>query len=70
MIREETNLEGSFLTGVTGNSITLSDFTTDGDFNSVFCIGEIAIMGQPIPEPSIGIFILCGVATAAVFCRR
>jgi hypothetical protein len=43
---------GSSLAGIAANQITLSDFLTSGPYSPVFCLGEIAVTGSPIPEPS------------------
>ena len=46
------NIGSSSLAGVAGNQITLSGFTTTGSYSPVFCLGEIAVTGSPVPEPS------------------
>jgi hypothetical protein len=46
------DVEGSSLAGMAANQIILSDILTSGPYSPVFCLGEIAVTGSPVPEPS------------------
>ena len=61
------NIGSSSLAGVAGNQITLSGFQTFGSYSPVFCLGEIAVTGSPVPEPSV--FSLFGIGTIFVCWR-
>ena len=59
------NIGSSSLAGVAANQITLSEFTTTGSYSPVFCLGEIAVTGIAVPEPSV--LSLLGVVTIFVW---
>lgn len=72
-LTEFASFLGSALEGVAVSSLTLSNFTTNGQFYDLFAISEISLASTPVsavPLPASGLLLLAGAAGLGLLRRR